>query len=320
MKFANIGGRAHLIDDGLCFDLAEVSAGRFPPDPQAVYARWDELSDWAAARDLRDGRAYRAEELLAPVPNPRQVFAIGLNYLAHADESEVAPPTEPMVFTKYASSLTGPTGRIALTGASVDWEVELVVVIGRTARRVPAERAWEHVAGLTVGQDLSDRERQFTDSPPQFSLGKSAPGFSPVGPYVVGVRDVPDPDDLALECSVNGEVMQRDRTSSMLFGVGELIARLSRVLPLLPGDLLFTGTPAGVGLGRTPQRFLRPGDRLVSRIEGVGEMTHVMTDADPADDDVASSTPVMADAAPADGDTSPNPVMAHAAPARGDRS
>ncbi|WEH13226.1 fumarylacetoacetate hydrolase family protein [Streptomyces sp. VNUA24] len=279
MKFANIGGRAHLIAAGLCFDLEQAGAGRFSSDPQAVYARWDELTDWAAAHDLRGGRPYRNEELLTPVPRPHQIFAIGLNYRAHADEAEVVPPKEPMVFTKYASSLTGPTGPVALTGTSVDWEVELVVVIGRTARCVPAERAWEYVAGLTVGQDLSDRERQFTDSPPQFSLAKSAPGFSPVGPYVVTTDEVPDPDDLALECSVNGEVMQRDRTSSMLFGVGELIARLSRVLPLLPGDLLFTGTPAGVGLGRTPRRFLHSGDRLVSRIEGLGEMSHVMTDA-----------------------------------------
>ncbi|MFF9808411.1 fumarylacetoacetate hydrolase family protein [Streptomyces coeruleorubidus] len=300
MKFANIGGRAHLIAAGLCFDLEQASAGRFSPDPQAVYARWDELTDWSAGRDLGDGRPFRAEELLTPVPSPRQIFAIGLNYRAHADEAEVVPPKEPMVFTKYASSLTGPTGPVALTGASVDWEIELVVVIGRTARCVPAERAWEYVAGLTVGQDLSDRERQFTDSPPQFSLAKSAPGFSPVGPYVVGTGDVPDPDDLALECSVNGEVMQRDRTSSMLFGVGELIARLSRVLPLLPGDLLFTGTPAGVGLGRTPRRFLRPGDRLVSRIEGLGEMAHVMTDAEPAGEGT-SSTPVLAEAAPSRG-------------------
>ena len=300
MKIANIGGRAHLIADGLCLDLAKASAGRFSPDPQAVYDRWNELSDWAAGRDLRDGRTYRAEELLVPVPHPRQIFAVGLNYQAHADESDVEPPTEPMVFTKYASSLTGPTGQVVLTGASVDWEVELVVVMGRTARRVPAERAWDHVAGVTVGQDLSDRERQFTDSPPQFSLAKSAPGFSPIGPYVVGAGDVPDPDDLALECSVNGEVVQRDRTSSMLFCVGELIARLSRVLPLLPGDLLFTGTPAGVGLGRTPRRFLRPGDRLVSRIDGLGEMTHVMTDADPSGDGTSTTT-VLAEAMPTRG-------------------
>jgi 2,4-didehydro-3-deoxy-L-rhamnonate hydrolase len=238
---------------------------------------WPQLSDWAAGRDLGDGRPFLPGELLAPVPAPRQVFALGLNYRDHAAESAVEPPTEPMVFTKFVTSLTGPAGTVALPSASVDWEVELVVVIGRTASRVPADRGWTYVAGLTVGQDLSDRALQFADSPPQFSLAKSYRGFGPIGPYVVDPGEVPDPDDLAIACSVNGEPMQSDRTSSMIFGVGEIVARLSRVVPLLAGDIIFTGTPAGVGFARTPPRYLRPGDELVSRIEGLGEMTHILT-------------------------------------------
>ncbi|WP_030928091.1 fumarylacetoacetate hydrolase family protein [Streptomyces sp. NRRL S-646] len=279
MKVANIDHRAHLVEGGLYFDIAQASDGRFPADPQAVFGRWQEISDWAAGSSLGNGRPYRASELLPPVPRPRQIFAVGLNYLEHAAEARVEPPREPMVFTKFFTSLTGPRGTVALPSAAVDWEVELVVVIGRAAWQIEAEDGWKYVAGLMIGQDLSDRARQFAGSQPQFSLSKSSPGFSPIGPYVADVREVPDPDDLAIECSVNGEVMQRDRTASMLFSVGEIMARLSRILPLLEGDIIFTGTPAGVAIGRTPQRYLRAGDRLASRIEGLGEMLHDMTGA-----------------------------------------
>ncbi|WP_103384485.1 fumarylacetoacetate hydrolase family protein, partial [Pseudonocardia dioxanivorans] len=209
-----------------------------------------------------------------PAPVPRQVFAIGLNYADHAAESAFAVPEHPPVFTKFVSSLTGPTGDIALPPGSVDWEVELVVVVGRPAHRVRAEQGWDYVAGVTVGQDISERDLQRSGPAPQFSLGKSYPGFGPVGPVLVTPDELADPDDLELGCLVNGEQMQKGRTRDMVFGVGELIARLSAVTPLLPGDLLFTGTPAGVGLGRTPQRFLAPGDELVSYVRGVGEMRH----------------------------------------------
>lgn len=281
MRLANIDERSHLVLDGpgsstpaLCVDLARASAGRWPADPQTAVTHWDDVRKWAEGRSFPGARPLRLEQLAAPVPRPRQIFALGLNYLAHAEESMVSPPSEPMVFTKFPTSLTGPSGAIALTGDRVDWEVELVVVIGRTARQVAAADAWGHVAGLTVGQDISDRTRQFADSPPQFSLAKSFPGFGPIGPWLVDPRDLPDPDDLAIRCEINGEVVQEDRTSSMIFGVAETIARLSGVLPLLPGDLLFMGTPAGVGIGRRPERYLRPGDRLVSSIEGIGSMAH----------------------------------------------
>jgi len=148
-----------------------------------------------------------------------------------------------------------------------------VAVIGRAAYRVDAARAWDHVAGLTVGQDISARDVQMTGSPPQFSLGKSLPGFGPTGPWLVTPDALADPDDLAIACAVNDEQVQGDRTSSMLFSVGEVIARLSAICPLLPGDLIFTGTPAGVGNRMDPPRYLRPGDELVSTIEGIGSIT-----------------------------------------------
>jgi 2,4-didehydro-3-deoxy-L-rhamnonate hydrolase len=162
-----------------------------------------------------------------------------------------------------------------VVGGSTDWEVELVGVIGRPADGVAEEDAWAHVAGLTVGQDLSDRHLQFAAGS-QFSLGKSHRGYGPLGPWVVTLDEVPDPDDLALGCSVDGEKVQDARTSDLVFGVPRLIAELSVVLPLLPGDVIFTGTPAGVGMTRQPPRFLQPGQVVESWIEGVGTIRNRM--------------------------------------------
>ena len=139
---------------------------------------------------------------------------------------------------------------------------------------MPAASAWDYVAGLSVGQDISERILQMATTPPQFSLGKSYPGFGPVGPWLVTPDEFDNPEDLELGCLINGEQMQKARTSQLIFGVSELIEQLSRVTPLLPGDVIFTGTPSGVGLGRNPQRWLAPGDVLTSYIEGIGEMRH----------------------------------------------
>jgi 2-keto-4-pentenoate hydratase/2-oxohepta-3-ene-1,7-dioic acid hydratase in catechol pathway len=202
------------------------------------------------------------------------VFAIGLNYRDHAAESGFALPDSPTVFTKFVSSFTGPDGDIVLAGPTVDWEIELVALIGKAARNVPAEHGWAHVAGLTIGQDISERTVQSAGPAPQFSLGKSFPGFSPTGPWLVTPGEFTHRDDIALGCSVNGESVQKGRTSDLVFSVPQLVARLSAVLPLEPGDVIFTGTPAGVGAARTPQRFLTAGDELVSTIEGIGQMRH----------------------------------------------
>jgi 2-keto-4-pentenoate hydratase/2-oxohepta-3-ene-1,7-dioic acid hydratase in catechol pathway len=203
------------------------------------------------------------------------VFAIGLNYRSHAEESGMAVPDVPATFTKFPASLTGPFDDVEVVGGSTDWEVELVGVIGRPADGVAEEDAWAHVAGLTVGQDLSDRHLQFAAGS-QFSLGKSHRGYGPLGPWVVTLDEVPDPDDLALGCSVDGEKVQDARTSDLVFGVPRLIAELSVVLPLLPGDVIFTGTPAGVGMTRQPPRFLQPGQVVESWIEGVGTIRNRM--------------------------------------------
>jgi 2-keto-4-pentenoate hydratase/2-oxohepta-3-ene-1,7-dioic acid hydratase in catechol pathway len=197
------------------------------------------------------------------------VFAIGLNYRSHATESGMAVPTVPATFTKFPASLAGPFDEIELGGDTVDWEVELVAVIGRRADRVAERDGWDHVAGLTVGQDISDRTLQFAAGA-QFSLGKSRRGFGPMGPWVVSLDEFDDHDDLALGCSVDGETMQDSRTVDLVFGVPRLVAELSGVVPLLPGDVIFTGTPGGVGFTRDPARFLRPGQVLETWIEGIG--------------------------------------------------
>jgi 2,4-diketo-3-deoxy-L-fuconate hydrolase len=271
MKLANAQGRAVLVVDGGTIDVAEASDGRFGPDPMALYDEWDDFSAFAGAVTGPTGPLIEAN-LANPVPRPRQVFAIGLNYRSHAAESGMALPEVPAVFTKFPSCLAGPFDPIEVAGPAIDFEAELVVVVGRRADRIGEAEAWAHVAGLTVGQDVSDRHLQFAAGS-QFSLGKSRRGFGPVGPWVVTTDAVGDPDDLAVGCAVNGETMQDGRTNDLIFSVPRLIAELSAVLALHPGDLVFTGTPAGIGAVRQPPRFLRPGDVLETWVGGVGTMT-----------------------------------------------
>jgi len=268
VKLANVDGRAALVLGDQIADVATASDGRFGPDPMALYDQWDEFHDFATTVTAPTGSLVEAA-LRNPVPRPRQVFAIGLNYRSHAEESGAALPEVPAVFTKFPASLAGPFDDIAIAGPSVDWEVELVVVIGRTADRVTTADAWSHIAGVTIGQDISDRHLQFAAGA-QFSLGKSRRGYGPIGPWIVTPDELSNPDDLALGCSVNGEKMQDARTTDLVFDVPNLIAELSAVLSLLPGDVIFTGTPAGVGIARKPPRFLQPGDTLETWIEGIG--------------------------------------------------
>ncbi|MFF3494751.1 fumarylacetoacetate hydrolase family protein [Streptomyces sp. NPDC002795] len=276
MRIANLTGRLTLITDDheRAVDVEEASGGRFGSDPQAVYERWAEFRAWADTADLPAGRSFEATDLGSPAPAPRQLLAIGLNYRDHASESGFeAPEGLPPVFTKFATSISGPVTEVALPPEGhTDWEVELVAVIGARAERIAEAEAWSHVAGLAAGQDISERVSQLAGPAPQFSLGKSLPGFAPIGPWLVTPDEFDNPDDLELTCSINGEEVQKGRTRDLIFSVPALIAKLSAVLPLLPGDVIFTGTPAGVGLGREPQRWLAPGDVLVSSIEGIGEL------------------------------------------------
>jgi 2-keto-4-pentenoate hydratase/2-oxohepta-3-ene-1,7-dioic acid hydratase in catechol pathway len=280
MRIANHGGRAALVVDGGVVDVQDASGGRFPADPAELFSRWEEVRSWAAGVP---GPVLPLDEhrLGCPSPRPTQVFGIGLNYHGHAAESGEPAPEFPPTFTKFPTCLAGAHTEVVLPSPWVDWEVELVAVIGTPAHRVGEAEAWAHVAGLAVGQDLSERLVQLRPPVPQFSLGKSFPGFGPTGPWLVTPDELDDPDDLAIRCTLNGEVMQEARTSDLIFGVPELIARLSSIVPLLPGDVLFTGTPAGVGGTRTPPRFLTPGDELVSTVEGIGSITTRCTEEAP---------------------------------------
>lgn len=277
MRIANHAGRAVLVlSDAEGADIATASGGRFGPTLHSIYDDWDAFTSWAATAtptpDIELDRAL----LESPSPTPSQVVAIGLNYADHAAETGFEPPKDlPPVFTKFASSITGPYGEIDLPdGGHTDWEVEVVAVIGKTAHKVSPAEAWDHVAGLTIGQDLSERILQFVGQAPQFGFAKSYPGFAPIGPWLVTPDEVPDRDDLALGCSIDGETVQDGRTSKLIFSIPRTIAKLSEVLTLRPGDVIFTGTPDGVGLGRTPQRFLQPGETLRTWVEGIGEMEH----------------------------------------------
>ena len=206
---------------------------------------------------------------LASVPT---FHCIGLNYAKHAAETGGKPPRAPILFTKASSSLSGPNDAVILPPGSEksDWEVELGVVIGKPCWQVSEADALSHVAGYCVVNDLSEREWQM-ERGGQWVKGKSAPGYGPCGPWLVTADEVPDPQALRLSLDLNGETVQDSDTSDMIFSVAEIISYMSRFMLLVPGDLIATGTPSGVGLGMEPKRFLRPGDRLALRVEGLGE-------------------------------------------------
>ncbi|MFF0095033.1 fumarylacetoacetate hydrolase family protein [Streptomyces canus] len=278
MRLGVLDGHTVVVSGDRAANVRWASQGRLPTDPMALLEDWPRIRDWAAG--LPDD-AYDIPvdptALGAPVPRPRQVFAVALNYPPHAAEAGFTPPEDPLVFTKFPACVTGPHTSVSLPPGKVDWEAELVAVVGRETYRVSEDHAWKAVAALAVGQDLSERVTQLRGKPAQFSLGKSFPGFGPIGPVLVTPDELDDPDDLEITGLLNGEIVQRDRTKSMIFPVPELIARLSAVLPLLPGDLVFTGTPAGVGNRMNPPRYLTDGDVLVSRIEGIGEIRQHFT-------------------------------------------
>ena len=275
MRLVNFEGRLGLDVAGRFVDLERASEGRIAPDPMAAFGAWEEISRLAPAQPVEGaGRPILPARLGPPVPRPSQVFAIGLNYRDHAEEAGLPIPAQPMVFTKFPSCLAGPCAEVPLTSDRVDWEVEQVVVIGRETHRVRASNAWDHVAGFCVGQDVSDRALQFADKPPQFSLGKSAQAFGPLGPALVSLDEVADRDDLKLRCWIDGESVQDSSTKNLIFGVPDLIVHLSRYCVLRPGDLIFTGTPGGVGSVRNPKRYLKVGETIESEIEGIGRLSN----------------------------------------------
>ncbi|MCP4226922.1 MAG: fumarylacetoacetate hydrolase family protein [Actinomycetia bacterium] len=272
--FANVAGRSALVDaDDQWYDLERLTGGAVSSDPMTALGREARLHEAATGLGAATAEGVLDEaDLGSPVPTPRNAFGIGLNYRPHAEESGMDLPKTPLVFGKFTSCIVGPTAEVELRSKTTDWEVELVVVIGKPGRDIPAASAWDHVLGLTVGQDVSDRALQFAAKPPHFDLGKSRDTYGPMGPVLVSTDSFDDPTDLAITCDINDDRKQDDRTTSLIFSVAELIEYLSGIITLDTGDVIFTGTPAGVGAAT--QTFLEPGDVITSTIEGIGTMTN----------------------------------------------
>jgi 2,4-didehydro-3-deoxy-L-rhamnonate hydrolase len=270
-RLANVSGRAALCSETHYFDLERISGASFGPDPMAAIRRAADLHAVSIAGHQPDGDLASAS-LLAPVPAPTNSFAVGLNYMNHAAESGMDLPAAPLVFTKFPSCITGPNADVQLASAHSDYEAELVVVIGTGGRHIAAADAWSRVAGLTMGQDISDRALQFAAKPPHFDLGKSRETYGPIGPVVVSTDSFADLNDIEVRCWINGEERQHDSTKNLIFSVPKLIEYLSAIMTLHPGDLIFTGTPEGVGAPKG--LFLAPGDVIETELAGIGRMTN----------------------------------------------
>jgi len=271
-RLATINERAVLATDSGVYDLERHGGGKFSADPMDAIARYRELHDVAAGLGEAPDSTLDDAAFGLCVPRPQKAFGIGLNYRSHAEESGAELPPSPLVFSKFPNCLTGPTDDIVVFGPTTDWEAELVVVMGTHARDIEAGEAWDHIAGLTCGQDVSERTTQFASKPPHFDLGKSFDTYGPIGPCIVSLDQLADPSDLAISCDVNGERRQDARTKDLIFDIPALVAYISGICTLEPGDLIFTGTPSGVGV--MTGTFLQPGDVVTTTIEGLGTMTN----------------------------------------------
>ncbi len=250
-------------DSGLPKTLRELIAGG--PDAFAAAGKTASRSD-AVRVPVSSARLH------APIPNPAKIICLGLNYRDHALETGRAIPTEPVLFSKYATTLIGHKESIVIPKVSkrVDYEAELVVVVGRRGRHIPIATAMQYVAGYCVGHDVSARDWQFKGEVKQWMSGKTFDTFAPVGPELVTVDEVPDPHALPIRFKLNDLVMQDSNTKQLIFGVPEILAYVSLIMTLEPGDMIFTGTPPGVGDARKPQIYMKPGDVAVVEIDGLG--------------------------------------------------
>jgi 2,4-diketo-3-deoxy-L-fuconate hydrolase len=275
MRVAVVGGRTVLVIADQVVDAGRASGGAIPAEPAAMFAAWPDLQ--RLARDLQDADAYPALDTAAlelPIPIPLQAFGIGVNYADHAGEAAMDLPATPMVFPKFPSCIGGPNDEVLIGSDTVDWEAELVVLIGAECFQVSVAEALTVIAGYTIGQDLSDRAVQFEGGAnPQFGLGKSAPGFGPVGPWIVSADEFGRELRLGIRCEISGVEKQSSNTEHLIFDVPHIVSYLSQRVRLRAGDVIFTGTPAGVGWGRTPKEYLAAGDQIVTTIDGIGTLT-----------------------------------------------
>ena len=270
-KLANIEGRAALVDGGNYYDLETISNGKFNNDTSNALTNLVGLSELSEDLSKSEPTGLLHDvKIDAPISAPKNCYAVGLNYRNHAEEAGMDIPSVPMVFTKHTTCLVGPNSTIEMRSDHVDYEAELVVVIGHPGKDILKDNAWNHVAGLCVGQDISDRTVQFTSKPPQFNLGKSFDTFGPMGPYLVSPDSLQNKESLQIECKVNQEVRQKDNTNDLIFDIPSIISYLSEIVTLNTGDVIFTGTPGGVGV--MEGKFLKDGDVLRTSIEGLGTL------------------------------------------------
>ena len=272
-----------LFDDGSGPQTGVVTGDSITPTGIAggmvdLIARWNDVS--GAMKTSAGARPLSSVRLLAPVPRPGKIFAIGLNYADHIAESGVDTPANQVWFTKASTAINGPFDPIVIakSGKFVDYEVELVAVIGKRGRHIPKADAAAHVFGYCVGNDVT--ERLWQHRTPQWSLGKSFDTHAPIGPWIVTADEVPDPHALDLRCFVNGEKRQDSNTKHLVFNLWDQIEHLSQAMTLEPGDLIFTGTPGGVGAAMDPRRFLQPGDIVRCEIDGLGAIEAPMVAED----------------------------------------
>ena len=236
------------------------------------------LTPWEPSPGAHIG-SVAAVALVAPIPAPGKVVCVGRNYAEHAAETGSAVPTQPQIFSKWANAVVGPGSVVELPAIThaLDYEAELVVVIGRTACRVSEEHALDHVLGYTCGDDISARDLQFGDT--QWTRGKALDTFAPMGPWIVTTDEIPDPQTLGIRCLVNGDVRQDDTTAHMLFPVAQLVAFITEAITLEPGDVIFSGTPPGVGHARQPPVYLQPGDTVRVEIDRIGTLENEIVSA-----------------------------------------
>ena len=272
-KLGNIDGRSALVKNNDYYDLETISGGEVSSIGIEAIQSEDLLSDLYSKLDSFEATGNIDDVTLgAPITSSINCFAVGLNYRNHAEESGMEIPAFPMIFTKHTSCIVGPFDNVEMRSDIVDYEAEMVVVIGKGGKDISKDDAWSHVAGITVGQDISDRSVQFHATPPQFNLGKSFDTFGPIGPILVSHDEVDDKESLKLTCSVNDELRQDDNTNDLIFDVPYLISYISEFITLNTGDLIFTGTPAGVGA--TQGKLLKDGDMLSTSIEGIGTINN----------------------------------------------
>ena len=272
-KLANIKGRAVLLNEESFYDLEIISEGNLSHDTTNALFHLEELDELNnKLNDLEETGKISEAEFDAPVSFPKNCYAVGLNYRNHAEEANMTIPEVPMVFTKHTSCLVGATADVEMRSNYVDYEAELVVVIGLSGKDISKDQAWNHVAGLCVGQDISDRPAQFASTPPMFNLGKSFDTFGPMGPALVSPDSLPNKESLVIECKVNDEIRQNDNTDDLIFDVPTIISYLSEIVTLNTGDVIFTGTPGGVGVSQG--KFLKDGDILTTSIKGLGTLTN----------------------------------------------